>query len=143
VDFSPKHAHIAANNGGTAVRNITIELLRPQGEMKKFYPTINAALSAGTPDEKGIRQVSLLETDDMRVVAAAIADSSSWSPAHGSCDRLVIMIDNIYETSRAKEKNSPFPAGMLAWVPAGKSWTVANKLGKEMKLMILEFKDTA
>ena len=53
------------------------------------------------------------------------------------------MIDNIYGTSRAKEKNSPFPDGMLAWVPAGKSWTVANKLGKEMKLMILEFNDTA
>lgn len=30
---------------------------------------------------------------------------------------------------------------MLAWVPAGKSWTVANKPGKEMKLMVLEFKD--
>ena len=94
-----------------AFRNITIELLRPQGEMKKFYRTINDALSAGRPDEKGIRQVSLLETDEMRGVAAGIAASSSWSPAHDGRDRLVIMIDKIHDSSGAKEKNSPFPAG--------------------------------
>jgi len=144
VNFSPGPvAHIAANNGDTAFRNITIELLRPQGEMKKFYPTINKALSASTPDEEGIRQVSLLETDEMRVVAAGIAVNSSWSPVHDGRDRLVIMIDKIHDTSGAKERNSPFPAAMLAWVPAGKSWRVANKSGKEMKLMVLEFKDTA
>jgi hypothetical protein len=143
VGFSPGHAHIAANNGGTAFRNITIELLHPQGELKKFYPTINEALSVGTPDEKGIRQVSVLGTDEMRVVAAGIAASSSWSPADDGRDRLVIIIDKIHDTSGAKEKNSPFPVGMLDWVPAGKSWRVTNNSGKEMKLMVLEFKDAA
>jgi hypothetical protein len=143
VGFSPGHAHIAANNGSTAFRNITIELLRPQGEMKKFHPTINAALSACTPDAKGIRQVSLLETDEMRVVTAGIASSCSWSAADDGRDRLVIMVDKIHDTSGAKEKNSPFPAGMLSWVPSGTSWRVANRSRKEMKLMVLEFKDTA
>ena len=39
-------------------------------------PPVREALSDGTPDKKGIRQVSLLETDEMRVVAEGIAASS-------------------------------------------------------------------
>jgi hypothetical protein len=35
---------------------------------------------------------------------------------------------------------SLFSAG-YACAPAGENWTVANKSGKEMKLMVLEFKD--
>jgi hypothetical protein len=136
-------AHMIANNGDTVFRNITIELLRPQGEMKKFYPSINEALATGTPDQKGIREVGVLETEEVRVVAAGIAVNSTWSPAHDGRDRLVIMIDKIHDTSGVKEKNSPFPAGMFAWVPAGKGWSVANNSGQEMKLMMLEFKDSA
>lgn len=52
VNFSRRpFAHIAANNGDTTFRNITIELLYPQGEMKKFYPSINEALSAAATRE--------------------------------------------------------------------------------------------
>lgn len=143
VNFSRgPFAHIAANNGDTAFRNITVELLRKQGEMKKSYPTISEALSAGTPDAKGIRQVGVLETEEMRVVAAGVAAKTSWSPAHDGRDRLVIVIDKINDTSAGKEKNSPFPAGMLAWVPAGKRWNLPNPSAQEMKLMVLEFKDT-
>jgi len=52
------------------------------------------------------------------------------------------MIDKIHNTSGPKEHNSPFPAGMLAWVPAGKSWRVTNPSAQPMKLMVLEFKDS-
>jgi hypothetical protein len=136
-------AHIATNNSDTPFRNITIELLRPQGEMKKSYSSINEALSAGTPDQKGIRQVGVLESEEMRGVATGIAAKSTFAPPHDGRDRLVVMLDRIHDTSGAREKNSPFPAGMLAWVPADKGWSVANKSGQEMKLMVLEFKDTS
>src|SRR5512140_2019531 len=46
VNFSPgPFAHVASNNAETPFRNITIELLHPQGEVKKFYPSIRAALA--------------------------------------------------------------------------------------------------
>jgi hypothetical protein len=144
VNFSRgPFAHIAANNGDTAFRNITIELLHPQGEMKKYYPTISEALAAGTPDAKGVRQVGVLETDEMRVVAAGLAGGSVWSPAHDGRDRLVVIMDKILDASGPKEKNSPFPAGMLTWVAAGKNWSLANKSAQEMKLLVVEFKDSA
>jgi hypothetical protein len=141
VNFSRgPFAHIAANNGGTAFRNITIELLHPQGEMKKYYPSISEALKSGAPDATGIRQVGVLETDEMRVMATSIPAESKWSPAQDGRDRLVIMLDKIRDTG-PKEKNSPFPAGMLAWAPANTSRSFPNKSRSEMKLMVIEFKD--
>jgi hypothetical protein len=143
VNFSRgPFAHIAANNGDAAFRNITIELLHPQGEAKKSYPTIVEALKAGAPDANGIRQASLLETDEMRVVGASVPAKSKWSPAHDGRDRLVILLDRIRDTVGPKEKNSPFPAGMLAWAPADSGWSVPNKSRSEMKLMVVEFKDS-
>jgi hypothetical protein len=135
-------AHIAVNNGNRPFRNITVELLHRQGELQKYYRTVKEALAAGTPDSAGIRQVGVLETDEMRVVAAGVAGGMSWSPAQDGRDRLVIMVDEIHNTSKPREMNSPFPAGMLAWVPAGKNWSVTNTSAREMQLMVLEFKDT-
>jgi len=39
-------------------------------------------------------------------------------------------------------QNSPFPAGMLAWFPADTDLSIPNESDQQMKLMILEFKDT-
>jgi hypothetical protein len=52
------------------------------------------------------------------------------------------MLDKIDDASGAKEKNSPFPAGMLAWFAADTGLSVPNESDQQMKLMILEFKDT-
>ena len=143
VNFSPgPFAHVATNNSDAPFRNITIELLHRQGEVKKFHPTVRAALDTGVGDDKTARQATVLQTDDVQVVAVAVAPKSSWSPPRDDHSRLVVRIDNIQNTG-TKEKNAPFPAGMLAWVPAGKSWTVSNTGAGIDKLLVLEFKDTA
>jgi hypothetical protein len=144
VNFSPgPFAHVAVNNADTPFRNITIELLHPQGEVKKSYPSIRAALDTGAADDKTGRQATVLETDDVRVVAVAVAPKSSWSPPRDDRNRLVVRIDKIHDTSGLKEKNSPFPGGMLAWVPAGKGWSMSNTAVGIDKLMVLEFKGPA
>src|SRR5579862_1387453 len=38
-------AHVAGNVGDTPFRNVTVSLLRPQGEAKSYYQTVSAALS--------------------------------------------------------------------------------------------------
>ncbi|MGO9211208.1 MAG: hypothetical protein ACLP2H_13920 [Terriglobales bacterium] len=142
VDFSHgMFSHIATNNGDAPCRKMTIELLRPQGEVNKVFSSINQALASGDPDSAGM--VGVLESEEMRLTATAVAPGSSWSPTRDERDRLVLMIDKIHNTSGPKEHNSPFPAGMLAWVPAGKSWKVDNPSAQPMKLMVLEFKDSA
>jgi hypothetical protein len=108
VNFSRgPFAHIPPIMAIPPVRNITIELLHPQGEMKKFYPSINEALSAATPDQRGTRQVGVLETDEMGVVAASVAANSSRSPAHDGRDRLVVMIGNVTTHRIRKRRTRP------------------------------------
>jgi hypothetical protein len=142
VNFSRgMFSHIAANDGDAPFRKITIELERQQGEISNFFPSINQALEAGGPDSAGM--VGVLETEEMRLTATAVAPGSSWSPARDERDRLVVMIDKIHNTSGPRERSSSFPAGMLAWVPAGKSWSVANPSAQPMRLVVLEFKDSA
>jgi predicted metal-dependent enzyme (double-stranded beta helix superfamily) len=136
------YAHIIANKGKLPFRNITVELLQTQGELKNFYSSINDALDTAPPDGGGIRQARVLETDEVQVVAVAVPSSTAWSPPHDGHDRLVVMLDKINDGSGPTEKNSPFPAGMLAWFPADTDLSVPNESDQQMKLMILEFKDT-
>jgi len=133
-------SHIITNNSDTSCRKITIELERAQGEVSKFFPSISQALASGGPDSAGM--VGVLETEEMRLTTTSVAPGVSWSPAHDERDRLVVMIDKIHNTAGPKEHNSPFPAGMMAWVPARKKWSVANSSARPMKLMVLEFKDS-
>jgi hypothetical protein len=137
------YAHIIANNGKLPFRNITVELLPAQGELKNFSSSINDALDTAPLDGWGIREGRVLETDEVKVVAIAVPTSTAWSPPHDGHDRLVVLLDKINDGSGPTEKNSPFPAGMLAWFPADTDLSVPNESDQEMKLMILEFKDTA
>ena len=83
------YAHIIANKGKLPFRNITVELLQTQGELKNFYSSINDALDTAPPDGGGIRQARVLETDEVQVVAVAVPSSTAWSPPHDGHDRLV------------------------------------------------------
>jgi hypothetical protein len=143
IDFGREpYAHIIANNGKFRFRNITVELLQTQGQVKNFYSSINDALDAALPDGGGIRQGHVLETDEVQVMAVAVPSSTAWSPPRDGHDRLVVMLDRINDGSGLREKNSPFPAGMLAWFPADTGISVPNESDQQMKLMILKFKDT-
>ena len=143
IDFGREpYAHIIANNGKFPFRNVTVELLQTQGSVKNFYSSVNDALAAAPPDGSGIRQARVLETDEVRVVAAALPSSTAWSPPQDGHDRLVVLLDKIYDGSGPTEKNSPFPAGMLAWFAADTISSVPNESDQQMKLMILEFRDT-
>jgi hypothetical protein len=133
-------SHTITNTGDTPIRNIDIELQRPQGEASVFFPSVNQALASGDPDSAGM--VLLAESEEMRLTATRVAAGVLWSPARDERDRLVVMIDKIHDSAGPKEHNSPFPAGMLAWVPAGKSWSVTNPFTQPMKLVVVEFKDS-
>jgi hypothetical protein len=61
------------------------------------------------------------------------------APSDGR-DRLLVLLDKINDGSAPTETNSPFPAGMVLWVPAYRELSVPNESDQSLKLMILEFK---
>lgn len=134
------YAHVIANKGKFAFRNITIELLQAQGEMKSFYTSLNDALNVAAPDGSGIRQNRILETDELRVLAVAVPSSTAWSTPYDGRGRLLVLLDKINDGSAPTDANSPFPAGMVRWLPAYSELRVPNESDQPLKLMILEFK---
>jgi hypothetical protein len=136
------YANIIANTGKGPFRNITVELLRTQGQVTNVHSSIKDALSAAPPDHSGIRQTLVLGTDEVQVIAVAVPSSKAWAPPQDGRDRLVVMLDKINGGALSREADSPFPAGMLAWFPADTDLSVPNESDQQIKLMILEFNDT-
>jgi hypothetical protein len=136
------YAHIIANNGKSPLRNITVELLRAQGQVTNVYSSINDALEAAPFDDRGMRQALVLGTDEVQVIAVAVPSNKAWESPQDGRDRLVVRLDKVNDRSLPMEGSSPFPAGMLAWVPADTDSNVPNESNQRMKLMILEFKHT-
>jgi hypothetical protein len=149
VNFSKgPFAHVAGNVGDTPFRNITISLLHHQGEVKTYYPSVDAALSplAGqttnqTDKSAGLTKVMMLETDEVRVFAALLEPAGNWSSSETHA-RFVVLLDRMKDTTGPREKNAPtFPAGLLKWIPEGQSWAFNNDTQYEKRFVMLEFKD--
>jgi hypothetical protein len=135
-------AHVAANVGDTPFRNITIELVRKQGDVKTYYPTVDAALAdmAKAANADGSRDI--LETDELRVSATKIAPGKDWTAPQSNHPRLFMLIDKMKNLVGAKEPKAPtFPEGILVWVPGGKSWSLPNHSKEDVKLVWLDFKN--
>lgn len=143
-------AHIAGNVGDTPFRNVTVSLLHKQGDVKTYYPSVAAALSpvaqaspaAQGGATRGFREVILLETDEVRVVAVELAQATSWPSTTDGHARLVIALDRMQDTTGPREKAAPtFPAALLKWIPAGQKWAFSNDTQYQMKFVVLEFTD--
>jgi hypothetical protein len=135
------YAHLIANNGKLPFRNITVELLRTQGRVKNVYSSIDDALKDASPDDDGIRQALVLETDEMQVTAVAVPSGKAWASPKDGRDRLAVLLDKISDGLLAREGNASFPAGMLVWLGADTDSNVTNEADREMRLMVLGFGD--
>jgi hypothetical protein len=135
------YSHVIQNNGDRPFRNVTLELLHPQGESERFYPSLDAAMAAASGRGKTVRQATVLQTQEMRLRAVSVSPGSSWSVPHDGHDRLLVLVDKI-DNAGPRQKNSPFPAGMVVWIPANSDWNVYRAGSHDMKLMVLDFMDT-
>jgi hypothetical protein len=134
--------HIAGNVGDTPFRNITISLLHRQRDVHIFYPTVTAALEANARKPNQHDGTILLETDDVRVVAAILPPTYFKFGTGISPARLMIFPDRINDASSPREKNAPtFPSGLLKWLTVGESPTALSYSPKGMRIIWLEFKE--
>jgi hypothetical protein len=143
-------AHVAGNVGDTPFRNVTISLLHKQGEVKIYYPTVNAALEAGVKEQVSsgkkaseLVEVTLLETPEIRFKAVQVGAGVGWWTSKDTKGPLLIIdLDRVKEFDRSgpREKKAPsFPADLLDWLPAGRD-SFSTSTGNR-KFAVLEFKD--
>jgi hypothetical protein len=143
-------AHVARNDGDTTFRNITIQLLQPQGELKTFYPSVAAALDAAgkVPNKntfqrlKGATEAVVLETNAVRALAVSINPGVAWPAPDPHHTYLAVWIDRWREKLHAGSPNAEiFPIQMETWFNPGDQTSIRNSTKDQMTVFVLEFKN--
>jgi hypothetical protein len=143
-------AHIARNDGDKTFRNITVALNPRQGELKTYYPTVNAALFAATNTKgrlnahvfRSSNEATILETDEMRALAVSVQPGGTWSPMEARHACLVVWLGRWREKLTAAKFNALiFPIRMETWFEASERPSIRNTTADPMIVFVLEFKD--
>ena len=143
-------AHVARVDGNNIFRNITVQLLQPQGELKTYYPSVMAALDAGDKDAndiharrmRGATEVAILETDATRALAVNVKPGAAWEADNSHNTFLAIWIDRWRERLHPGKPNAEiFPIQMESWFAPSDGTSIRNSMPGPMNILILEFKN--
>jgi hypothetical protein len=158
LGYSPGHfAHIARNLSDSPFNNVTIELLKPQGQPRNLCEKIidgpvkeclndfsklppNSPLIALA---QAIRQKGLLETDEIVVTSFSIALKQNYSESGSQPARLLVVGNNSeLQLERPGEPAKTLHAGEALWLAAGKGWTIVTPgEHKVTRFLLIRFKD--
>jgi hypothetical protein len=142
--------HVARVDGNTIFRNITVQLLQPQGELKTYYPSVIAALDAANEDPnsngvrhlKGATEVVVLETNAMRALAVSVQTGAAWRALNSQHTYLAIWIDRWRERLHPGKANAEiFPIQMETWFTPTDETSIRNSMPTAMNILILDFKN--
>jgi len=143
-------AHVARVDGNTIFRNITVQLLQPQGELKTYFPSVTAALAAADKDPdninirrmKGATEVAILETSATRALAVNVQPGTTWTADNPQNTFLAIWIDRWRERLHPGKPNAEiFPIQMESWFARSNGTSIRNSMPAPMNILILEFKN--
>lgn len=142
--------HIAHVDGNTIFRNITVQLLQSQGELKTYYPSVTAALDAANKDPnsngvrhlKGATEVAILETNAMRALAVNVSPGAAWRALKSQHTFLAVWIDRWRERLHPGKPNAEiFPIQMETWFNPSDETSIRNSMPTPMNILILDFKN--
>lgn len=142
-------AHVARVDGNNIFRNITVQLLQPQGELRTYFPSVTAALDAADKDPNNIRvrrmkgsnEVLILETNATRALAVNVKPGATWSADNSHHTFLAIWIDRWRERLHPGKPNAEiFPIQMESWFAPSDGTSIRNSMPAPMNILILEFK---
>jgi hypothetical protein len=142
--------HVARVDGNTIFRNITVQLLQPQGELNTYYPSVTAALDAAIKDPnaknvrhlKGATEVVILETNVMRALAVSVQPGAAWRALNSQHTYLAIWIDRWRERLHSGKPNAEiFPIQMETWFTPTDETSIRNSMPTPMTILILDFKN--
>jgi hypothetical protein len=143
-------AHVARVDGNNIFRNITVQLLKPQGELKTYFPSVTAALAAADKDPnninirrmRGATEVAILETSATRALAVNVKPGAAWEADNSHNTFLAIWIDRWRERLHPGKPNAEiFPIQMESWFAPSDGTSIRNSMPAPMNILILEFKN--
>jgi hypothetical protein len=158
--YSPGHfAHIARTDSGLVFRNVTVELVRPQGTAKNICKDVIAGPLGECPQPAGAQTASgrksaqqaaadddvpYFETDEIRVDLFKVAGGRDYVDAAPKGPALLIALtDANLDANLGGEHVAFLHGGDVLWLPAGQNRRVVDFLGTRSSFLMISFKDGA
>jgi quercetin dioxygenase-like cupin family protein len=144
-------AHVARNPGDKPFRNVTIELLKPQGEPRNLCAQIVSGASEIHCDsasrekerlrENGISTVPQFQTDEVTVSLTRLAPNSEKTSLTTMSGTLLILLDasGIQKAVRG-EPEEKLVVGDVMWLLGGSITTFTNPTRSAWSYLALTFK---
>jgi hypothetical protein len=151
VAYAPGNfSHAVANPGDTPLRNVAVELLKPQGVVRNRCAAILASQPAENCEAASLhaadafKRTALLESDEILVEAWKLAPGSTIAPANRDFDSLICGVAGVVAaggSARAPDDPALWSRGGVLWLPAGSRMAFASGPGGGHFVAIL-FKDS-
>jgi hypothetical protein len=146
LGYSPGHfAHIARNESDMDFNNVTIELLKPQGQPRnvcaEVLPGMEKQVCSRSVTEKrgGMSDVPQLQTDEMAVSLARL-DPDAESSLTTSAGTLFILLSGSGIQAIVKGKSEEMLlVGDVMWLLAGSNTAFSNPSRKAWSYLTLSF----
>ena len=161
VHYAPGHfAHAVRTDSGMAFRNITIELVRPQGTPKNLCKDVVAGEALNCPEtrpaaesKKGRKtapevaaddDVPYFESDEVRVDLHRVSAGNDYVDAAAKFDTLLVGLTNSNLDANLGGEHFQFlHGGDVIWMPAGQQRRIVDFLGTHSGFLLITFKDSA
>lgn len=150
-------AHIARTDAGSPFDNVTVELLKPQGEPKNLCDKIvDGPVLTCTGEVKGLSENSPLralpkldivprrsfETDEIAVCSYSLSLVGNYKEDFKSPRLLVAEGGPQLHVEIAGESAKSFSNGETVWLEAGKEWKILlPRQNKPTRFLMIRFKD--
>ncbi len=155
VVYSPGgFAHLVRTDSGLPFRNVTVELVRPQGSARNLCkeivpgplgdcPRQSAAGKKNLP-ESADDDIPYFETDEIRVELIKVSGGRDYVEEAPKLNSLLIALSNAnLDVNLGSQHISFLHEGDILWLPAGADRKVVDFLGTKSSFLLVSFKDSA
>jgi hypothetical protein len=138
-------AHVATAVG-IPFNNVTIELLKPQGEPKNLCDKVVPSDAGACYHERRIDKFTSspsFETDEIKVYAVELQPKIAYGDVP-EAETLLVALDQAELTIQVTGKpDATLTGGTTLWLPRRKSVTVRNTADHPSRFLTINFKDSA
>ena len=136
-------AHVARTDAGIPFRNVTVELLRPQGALRNLCQKVTDGPVNNCPDSPSPSMKPLFETDEIVVTSGALDAQSKHTEEAPHTAALILALENSnLEVNVGGDVKAQLHSGQVFWLPAGRKHTISSS-GGACRFVLISFKDAA
>jgi hypothetical protein len=149
IGYSLGHfAHIARTDAGSTFDNVTIELLKPQGDPRNLCGQIAASTASGPCEKSGTSRYLgnaselLLETAELRLDLEHLDPKTESIMASAGGSLLIVLNNSELQIKLDGKPARTLRGGEVVWLRARSRTGVSNRSEKQSSYLQLYFKDS-